>query len=483
MAPPRDALALEIALDRLEAELATQLPGHVRAFARAHAAGLAPPPAPRAASRPSSVALAREALTHPALAARATALLRLIAPLAIDADPSVAPLRAASPSWPALAALAAARDRVARAWLGLPYVALHHALHVGPLIAAPPAHPAFAHLASEHPGAVSPGSGRPASERPVSERPAAPERPVSERPMSERPAAPECPVSERAVSEPPASERPVSEPLSGQSVVVPEHLASGAAASERPVSEPLVSGRLERISAADADLRALRAAAEVEIPGWTAPGPPLGRAAIEARWRELARRHGARGAVHIVESAVARPRAFVVEPGREVILVVPANAGTPAARFAVLHELGHAVAALLEPGGLPRAVDEAVAAYVARDQEVPEDPVFSPLAAAARQRRTAIAQLLERVERALPAPLDIGSAAPPWALWHDAGAQTSYVAAEQLADRWWRELRATPGPGALARALAEARATVDGATVDGTAVDGAAVGGAVLPRG
>ncbi|HSK02410.1 MAG TPA: hypothetical protein VK932_14255, partial [Kofleriaceae bacterium] len=57
-------LELELALDRIEAELAAELPGHVRAFARAHADGAKAPPAPAAARRVASAALARRAMAY-----------------------------------------------------------------------------------------------------------------------------------------------------------------------------------------------------------------------------------------------------------------------------------------------------------------------------------------------------------------------------------------------------------------------------------
>src|SRR5689334_3933750 len=70
-------LARELELERVEAELAAELPAHLRAFARAHAAGAPAPPAPAAARRARTAALALGATAEPALAARALALLRL----------------------------------------------------------------------------------------------------------------------------------------------------------------------------------------------------------------------------------------------------------------------------------------------------------------------------------------------------------------------------------------------------------------------
>ena len=43
--PPCDALQAEMALDLLEGEVATELPAHMRAFARAHTEGRPTPAA------------------------------------------------------------------------------------------------------------------------------------------------------------------------------------------------------------------------------------------------------------------------------------------------------------------------------------------------------------------------------------------------------------------------------------------------------
>lgn len=323
------SFAMELELERIEAQLAAELPSHVRAFARAHAAGAPPPAAPEVARAPRTLAIALAALATdrpahdahdatPAGASRALAILRLVAPIAIADDPAVRAAYAATPSWPALAALARARDAATRARSGRRYVALVHRLH-------------------------------------------------------------------------------------------------GSAAGD----------------AADAD-------AAVVIPppvaGWFNPSPASG--SIEDVWHDLADVLQVRGAPAFVRAA-ARPRAFIVEPGREVIVVVPATLASAADRFAALHELGHAAAALLVPRALPRAVDEAAAAFVARLVEQPSHPWYSPLAGAARTRRLALAHALDAVERRLP-ELDgaLPAAAPPWALWHDAGAQAAYVTAEALANRW-----------------------------------------------
>jgi hypothetical protein len=210
-------------------------------------------------------------------------------------------------------------------------------------------------------------------------------------------------------------------------------------------------------------------AAELDAPGpaiegWQERGPVLDAVAIDDVWNAIAARLGVSGSVRVDRSAVARPRTFVIDPRREVIVVVPAVVDTPAARFAVLHELGHAAAALVLPAGIPRVVDEAAASYVARLAEPPSwlPPRWaSDLAAAARVRRTALAAMLDDVERLLPALPQLPGRAPPWALWHDPGAQASYVAAEAIAERLRKDLGGNPPRGQFARALVAERDRVD----------------------
>jgi len=120
---------IELALDLLEGELAAELPAHMRAFARAHAEGRPPPSAPLVAQLPSSLATARLAAETDAHAERGLALLRLLAPLAIETDPHVTLARAAPVSWPGLGLLATARDNAARAKLGARSIAALHRLH------------------------------------------------------------------------------------------------------------------------------------------------------------------------------------------------------------------------------------------------------------------------------------------------------------------------------------------------------------------
>ena len=173
------------------------------------------------------------------------------------------------------------------------------------------------------------------------------------------------------------------------------------------------------------------------VDAWRVPDAAIDDAAIRDVWQVIASRLGVAGTVRIDRGAPGvTPRTFVVEPKAEVIVVLPAIIDTPRARTQVLHELGHAAAALLLPAGIPRAVDEAAAAFVARLAEpgswLPPRWI-SELAPAARDRRLAIAELLDAIEHGYDGPLAPG--APPAALWDDPGAQSSYVAAEAIADR------------------------------------------------
>ncbi|MEP6863834.1 MAG: hypothetical protein ABJE66_24620, partial [Deltaproteobacteria bacterium] len=159
-----------------------------------------------------------------------------------------------------------------------------------------------------------------------------------------------------------------------------------------------------------------------------------------------------------------RPRTFVIEPKREIVVVVPDIIDTPATRFAVLHELGHAAAALVLAAGIPRVVDEAAASYIARLAEPASwlpPRWISDLAAAARLRRTALAAMLDDVERLLPELPQLPGKAPPWALWHDPGSQAAYVAAEAIAERFRQDLGGNPPRGQFARALAAERDRID----------------------
>lgn len=351
MSAPCDLLQVESELDLIDAELAEELPAHMRAFARAHADGRKGPAAPLLLKLPSTLALARNACTHDVLLDRGLALLRLIVPLIIEDDPAVTAARAEDPTWPGLQRLAAARDAVAFTKFGIRAIELLHKLH--------------------------------------------------------------------------GSEGPVA-----------DHEAPG-----------------------------------IPVEGWQSREPALDAAAVLDTWHQIATRLGITGTVRVDRASAAKvqPRAFVVDPKREVIIVVPTTVDTPAARFAVLHELGHAFCALSMTPGVPRTVDEAAASYVARAMEAapaaaaswlpPRWP--SPLAEAARARRLALAAMLDQIERKLPALEDVPGTAPPWALWHDPGAQAAYVGAEAMADRVRAELGPSPPRGQVLRALTAERDRID----------------------
>lgn len=333
------SFALELELDRLEAELAAELPGHIRALAEAYAAASAPPFAPRGLRMRSSRVLAMRALGVPALASRALAVLRLVTPTAIEDDLAVAAARATQPTWTAYAALSTARDAASSTEFQRDHLAWMQWLH-------------------------------------------------------------------------------------GAGGLVPTIVDWPA-----------------------------------ELAGWHAPSSPLSVADVERVWCQLAARHGVRGTCRIVQAPV-RPRAFVVEPGREAIAVIGPLA-TPALRFAALHELGHVLAALLSPAALPRMLDEAAASYVARllEHEGALDARwFTPLATPARDPvRSTMVLALHGYEAGLRPRIE----RPPWGLWHDPGAQAAYVVAERFADHWWNRLGAAPGAGEFAAELALQAAHVE----------------------
>jgi hypothetical protein len=220
---------------------------------------------------------------------------------------------------------------------------------------------------------------------------------------------------------------------------------------------------LHRLHGASGE-RAEQGAPGPAIAGWHERDVAIDHAQILDVWNALSSRFGVHGHVRVDRSDEAHPRAFVIEPQVEVVIVVPSVIDTPAARFAVLHELGHAIVGLALPAGTPRVVDEAAASYVARLAEPPSwlPPRWpSELAAAARRRRTAIAAILDDVERRLPALEDVPGPTPPWALWHDPGAQAAYVEAEAIADRLRADLGPNPPRGQLVRALEIERDRVD----------------------
>lgn len=167
--------------------------------------------------------------------------------------------------------------------------------------------------------------------------------------------------------------------------------------------------------------------------------------------------------------AAERPRAW--RDGGRVVITLRDDRDTPHAWFQLLHELGHAITLALYPDALPRAVDEAVASYLARHLEYPGSlplpaHAFAPeLHRQERLRRAAVAAALGHLEAAIPVEAqeagEAGKVASsdsrtlPWALWHDAGAQPAYLHAETVADQWWKEGLAL---AELPRAISEARA-------------------------
>ncbi|MFN0245685.1 MAG: hypothetical protein ACKV2T_02180 [Kofleriaceae bacterium] len=353
-----NALDAEIALDRLEARLAAELPVHLAATASAYAAGLSAPAA--IAITPREVEAVRVARTFAEHHARATQLLRVIAPVVIDSAPRVIGALARDRTWAHWRALAAARDEQARRWFGMPHRALVHALAGVP--------PAAQAADSSHSVVTAKGA----------------------------PAAFEFADVVGATS---------------AEFTVPE--ADEAAASRYGVPAP--------------------------IDGWNhASGCDGGDdKAVLALWNAL-RGGDALGTLSVVRSSTAHPRTFVVERGVRAIIVVPAALDRPAAQFAVLHELGHALLWLAPASRAhewPRAIDEAAASYVGRVMESPAETRFaawsSPLARDARARRLVIAHVLDSIEAGGdPSGIDH----PPWALWNDPHAQAAYIEAERIAD-------------------------------------------------
>jgi hypothetical protein len=334
----------ELALDRLEARLAVELPGHVAALARAYADGSAgPSPIVIGAREVDAVIAARRFDEH---RARATRLLRVIAPIVIDSAPAVNAAYARERTWANWRALAAARDAQARSRFGMPHRALVHAL---------------------------------------------------------------AGVSEVAVSE------------------------RGTAATH---ADDGVDRVVQKIPAS--------------IDGWNRIGGiAMSDEHVRETWGDLddtceprVDLVGRFGTLSILRSRAAHSRTFVVERGACAMIVIPAYVDTLAKRFAVLHELGHARLWLAPVSRLqewPRAIDEAVASHVARAMETSSRVARHlsmttedrGLATAARERRLAIARVLDAIE----AGGDTGEIdAVPAALWDDPHAQAAYIEAERLAD-------------------------------------------------
>ncbi len=175
---------------------------------------------------------------------------------------------------------------------------------------------------------------------------------------------------------------------------------------------------------------------------WLAPRLPMTAANVATVWLALALRYEIPEAL---ASAVSfrfdalHGQCSVVVPG--CVVAVSVRSGSSAAAWhECLHELGHAVVALCCTHDVPRAVDEAAADIIAAQlvrfastQGPGPLDCFADLVQVAsymRQHRNDIAQRLAAAEAS---GHPIATAAPPWALWHDPGAQAAYVAASQLA--------------------------------------------------
>ncbi|MBP9088598.1 MAG: hypothetical protein KBG15_20920 [Kofleriaceae bacterium] len=174
---------------------------------------------------------------------------------------------------------------------------------------------------------------------------------------------------------------------------------------------------------------------------WLAPRLPMTRINVATVWRGLAERYGiAEGLANAVTFSLdaSHGQCHVLVPGRAVAVWLRGGASA-AAWHDCLHELGHAVVALCTVHDVPRTVDEAAADLIAAQLV---DPARAPgggllddfadlvhVAAQMRQHRTAVAQRLAVAEAT---GQSTAAAGPPWALWHDPGAQAAYVAAAQL---------------------------------------------------
>ena len=324
------AFDTELALDRLEARLARDLPAYLAAAAVAYARGtktLAAAPVITSAD----TAVVNTARATPELRARARHVVRLIAPLVIEADPEVTRRREGPRTWEGLRPLMLARDAVSVARFATPYALLVRQL-AGSVLPPPPP----------------PGWGR--------------------------------------ITDPAA---------------VPPHPE-----------------------------------------GWREPSTfVVDDDAIRSLWATL--RTQGMGELSIERSATAHPRTFVIERGVRATIVVPAVLASPAHRFSVLHELGHAWLWLRPEARTrewPRALDEACAGYFAHKLEHPAalpPRWFHPAAERAAKRRGILTHLLHHLEEvALGAPAELPRhalpPAPPWALWHDMLAQEAYLSAEFL---------------------------------------------------
>ncbi len=175
---------------------------------------------------------------------------------------------------------------------------------------------------------------------------------------------------------------------------------------------------------------------------WLAPRSPMTAASVATVWLLLAKRYE-------ISEAVARAVTFrfdaahgqcnVVVPGR-VIEVWLRSGPSAGAWHDCLHELGHALVALCCAHDVPRAVDEAAADIIAA-QLVSAASAHEPWPLAGFADLVHVAQhmrhhrdgITQRLAAAEVTGQPTATTAPPWALWHDPGAQAAYVAAGQLA--------------------------------------------------
>ena len=195
--------------------------------------------------------------------------------------------------------------------------------------------------------------------------------------------------------------------------------------------------------ASDATLTSLDDVTVAQRALWLAPRLAITATQVATVWQALATRYQIPKAVaNAVTFKLNAPhgQCNVVVPGR-VVAVSVRDGASAAAWHDCLHELGHAMVALCTAHDVPRAVDEA-AAEVISAQLVSFAHLHGPgpldcfadaleVAAQMRQHRNAIAQRLAVAEATVQPTT---TAAPPWALWHDPGAQAAYVAAGQLAE-------------------------------------------------
>src|SRR5688572_22120101 len=92
-----NAFDAELVLDRVEARLAAELPANIAASAHAYAADTPAPPAIDIAHRDVTAVLAARSFDDQR--ARATRLLRVIAPMVIENAPTVIAARAVDRTW------------------------------------------------------------------------------------------------------------------------------------------------------------------------------------------------------------------------------------------------------------------------------------------------------------------------------------------------------------------------------------------------